>query len=165
GRTGQALSGQRIAIIGDVVHNRVARSDARVLHALGAEVVLAGPPMLLPNENDEDWPPVERVSSRREALHGADAVVMLRIQTERSHGEVVDTNSFIREWGISQSVVDEEMEPHAPILHPGPVVRGVELTGPVADGPRSLVLDQVTIGVAVRQAVLLMALGGEGHKF
>lgn len=163
-RIGRDLSGKTVTIIGDVVHNRVARSDARILHELGADVVLAGPSMLLPNDNDQDWPPVERVSSRREALAGADAVVMLRIQTERSHGEVIDTNSFIREWGISQSVVDEEMEPEAPILHPGPVVRGVELTGPVADGPRSLVMRQVTIGVAVRQAVLAMTLGGEGYE-
>lgn len=157
-RRGGDLSGKRIAIIGDVVHSRVARSDVYALDRLGAEVVLAGPSMLLPKERGGDWE-AERAYSRAEALEGADAVIMLRVQSERIHGDVIDTNSFIRDWGIDQAVVEEEMEPNAVILHPGPVIRGVELTGAVADGPRSLILDQVTIGVAVRQAVLLRYLG------
>jgi aspartate carbamoyltransferase catalytic subunit len=152
------LSGKRIAIIGDIVHSRVARSDVYALRKLDADVVLAGPSMLLPNQDEDGWE-AERASSRREALEGADAVIMLRIQTEQIHGDVVDTNSFIRDWGINQYVVDEEMEPHTVILHPGPVIRGVELTGEVADGPRSLIFDQVTIGVAIRQAVLYEILG------
>lgn len=151
------LSGLRIAIIGDVVHSRVARSDVFALRKLGAEVVLAGPSMLLPKKGDEDWN-AKQAHTRAEALEGTDAVIMLRIQTERIHGEVVDTNTFIRNWGIDQTVVEEEMEPHAKILHPGPVIRGVELTGAVADGPRSVILDQVGYGVAVRQAVLLKCL-------
>jgi len=151
------LSGKKVAIIGDVVHSRVARSDVHALTELGADVVVAGPSMLLPKEHANGWE-ARRATSRQEALEGADAVIMLRVQTERIHGDVIDTNSFIRDWGIDQRVVDEEMEPHARILHPGPVIRGVELTGAVADGPRSLILDQVTIGVAVRQAVLLHCL-------
>jgi aspartate carbamoyltransferase catalytic subunit len=157
GRPEGDLSGKRIAIIGDVVHSRVARSDVFALKRLGAEVVLAGPSMLLPNRDDDEWD-AEQATSRAEALDGADAVIMLRVQTERIHGDVIDTNTFIRNWGIDRTVVEEEMEPHARVLHPGPVVRGVELTGPVADGPRSLILDQVGIGVAVRQAVLLECL-------
>lgn len=153
------LSGLNVAVIGDVVHSRVARSDVHVLSELGASVVVAGPSMLLPEEGDDEWA-ADRVTSRREALDGADAVIMLRVQTERIHGDVIDTNAFIREWGIDQTVVEEEMEPHAKILHPGPVIRGVELTSDVADGPRSLILDQVTIGVAVRQAVLMRCLAG-----
>jgi len=155
--SGSDLSGKRVAIIGDIIHSRVARSDVYALRALGAEVVLAGPSMLLPKPNDEEWP-ADRAHSRAEALEGADAVIMLRIQTERIHGDVIDTNTFIRDWGIDQAVVEEEMEPDAKILHPGPVIRGVELTGSVADGPNSLILDQVGVGVAVRQAVLYKCL-------
>ncbi len=157
GRPEGDLSGKRIAIIGDVVHSREARSDVFALKRLGAEVVLAGPSRLLPSREDDEWN-AEQADSRAEALDGADAVIMLRVQTERIHGEVIDTNTFIRDWGIDQSVVEEEMESDARILHPGPVIRGVELTGSVADGPRSLILDQVGIGVAVRQAVLLKCL-------
>jgi len=159
GRPNADLSGKKVAIIGDVVHSRVARSDVYALTRLGADVVVAGPSMLLPNDDSDEWE-AERVTSRKEALQGADAVIMLRVQTERIHGDVIDTNSFIRDWGIDQRVVEEEMESDAVILHPGPVIRGVELTGSVADGPRSLILDQVTNGVAVRQAVLLECLTG-----
>ena len=155
--SGRDLSGKRVAIIGDIVHSRVARSDVFALRALGAEVVLAGPSMLLPKAHDEEWP-ADRAHSRAEALEGADAVIMLRIQAERIHGDVIDTNTFIRDWGIDQAVVEEEMKPETKILHPGPVIRGVELTGSVADGPNSLILDQVGIGVAVRQAVLYKCL-------
>lgn len=158
-RKGGDLSGLNVTIIGDVVHSRVARSDVRLLNALGAQVTVAGPSMFLPKTGEDGWE-ARRVTRREEALEGADAVIMLRVQTERIHGDVIDTNQFIRDWGLDQAIVEEDMEPHAVIMHPGPVIRGVELTGSVADGERSLILDQVSYGVAVRQAVLAHLIGG-----
>jgi aspartate carbamoyltransferase catalytic subunit len=151
GRRGN-LEGLRVAIVGDIVHSRVARSDTYVLHALGAEVILAGPPQLVPTPAD-GWP-ARIVSSRAEALQNADAVIVLRIQRERMQDSFVDTRAYAEVWGVDETVLEEEMAPHAVILHPGPVIRGVELTDRVIDHPRSLILKQVTHGVAVRQAVL-----------
>ncbi len=155
---GNDLSGLNISIIGDVVHSRVARSDVHALETLGAEVTLAGPQRLLPRSNKSEWG-ARMVHTRREALRGADAVIVLRIKTEKIHGDVIDTNTFIRDWGIDEAVVEEEMEPKTRILHPGPVIRGVELTDAVADGPYSLIFDQVAKGVAVRMAILHKLIG------
>jgi aspartate carbamoyltransferase catalytic subunit len=153
-----SLEGKTVAIIGDIVHSRVARSDVYALRALGANVVLAGPSKLVPKASDPTWD-AERASSRDEALGEADAVIMLRVQSERMHGELVDENAYIRKWGLDEVVVETKMKPGAFIMHPGPVIRGMELTSGVADGERSLILDQVKNGVAVRQAVLLDLLG------
>lgn len=152
----ETFEGVTVAIMGDVVHSRVARSDALALSLLGAHVIVAGPTHLLPHDDDQ-WP-VERVSARSEALGRSDAVIMLRIQRERM-AENVDIDSYIGDWGIDESVVEAEMKHDAFIMHPGPVIRGVELTGAVADGPRSLILKQAGNGVAVRQAVLLNSFG------
>ncbi len=152
----ETFEGVTVAIMGDVVHSRVARSGALALSLLGAHVIVAGPPHLLPHD-DEQWP-VERVSTRSEALGRADAVIMLRIQRERM-AENVDIDSYIGDWGIDEHVVESEMKPKGFIMHPGPVIRGVELTSAVADGPRSLILKQAGNGVAVRQAVLLNSFG------
>ncbi len=157
-RRGEALEGKRIAIIGDIVHSRVARSDVHALRKLGCEVVLAGPSMLVPAREPDDAWDAEVVTRRDEALAGADAVIMLRVQQERIHGELVDANAYVREWGIDEQVAAEAMTPGAFILHPGPVIRGMELTAAVADGPHSLILEQVGYGVAVRQAVLVKCL-------
>jgi aspartate carbamoyltransferase catalytic subunit len=156
-RRGEQLDGKRVAIIGDIVHSRVARSDVSALRKLGCEVVLAGPSMLVPKDGDEKWN-AERATSRDEALADADAVIMLRVQQERIHGELVDANLYVREWGIDDQVVEECMKPGAFILHPGPVIRGMELTASVADSEQSLILEQVGYGIAVRQAVLLECL-------
>ena len=156
-RRGQELEGKRVAIIGDIVHSRVARSDVYALRKLGCEVVLSGPSMLVPKESDEKWD-ADRAATRDEALDGADAVIMLRVQQERIHGELVDSNRYVREWGIDEQVASEVMKPDAFILHPGPVIRGMELTSSVTDSDRSLILEQVGYGIAVRQAVLLKCL-------
>lgn len=153
-----SLEGKTVAIIGDIVHSRVARSDVYALRALGAKVVLAGPSKLVPHSGDSSWD-ASRAESRQEALADADAVIMLRVQSERMHGELVDESAYIREWGLDDVVVEEQMKPGAVVMHPGPVIRGMELTSSVADGERSLILDQVKNGVAVRQAVLLDVLG------
>lgn len=152
------FEGKKIAIIGDIVHSRVARSNVYGFSALGAEVVLAGPESLLPPEEDRHgYAGARFVTSRAEALADADAVMMLRIQKERIEGEV-DLETFISKWRVDQRVVESEMKPGVPILHPGPVLRGEELTSEVIDGPRSLILRQVRNGVAVRQAVLYHTL-------
>lgn len=156
-RRGESLEGKRIAIIGDVIHSRVARSNMYALRKLGCELALAGPSMMLPKEGEQKWD-AERVHSRREALEGADAVIMLRVQRERIHGELVDASTYVREWGLDEQVLEEEMEPGTFVLHPGPVIRGVELTAGVAESEQSLILEQVGYGVAVRQAVLLKSL-------
>ncbi|MGM0555046.1 MAG: aspartate carbamoyltransferase catalytic subunit [Myxococcota bacterium] len=158
GNDNGSLEGKTVSIIGDIVHSRVARSDVYALNALGARVVLAGPSNLVPKPEDSSWD-ADRASSREEALSDADAVIMLRVQSERMHGELVDENTYIREWGLDDMVVADQMKPGAVIMHPGPVIRGMELTSSVADGERSLILDQVKNGVAVRQAVLLELLG------
>jgi aspartate carbamoyltransferase catalytic subunit len=157
GARGESLEGKCVAIVGDIVHSRVARSGVYALRKLGCRVVLAGPSMLVPKSGDESWD-AERASSRKEALAEADAVIMLRVQQERIHGELVDANTYVREWGIDEQVVRDQMKPDAFVLHPGPVIRGMELTAAVADGPQSLILDQVRHSVAVRQAVLLTCM-------
>jgi len=154
------LEGVRVAIIGDIVHSRVARSDVYALRALGADVVVAGPAPLLPTAR-ASWD-AAFVESRREALRDADAVIMLRIQRERMHGDALTSSDYVREWGLDELVRSEQMKAGAFVMHPGPVMRGIELTNEVADGPTSLILRQAGFGVAIRQAVLLRLLGGQG---
>ncbi len=157
--TGTDLSGLKVAIMGDVVHSRVARSDAHAFSTLGAEVLLAGPPKLLPSDDRKvDWPANE-TSSRKEALQWADAVVVLRIHGERIHGNIIDPHEYAMDWGIDSSIVERYLSDDAVILHPGPVIRGVELSDPVVDGDRCLILDQAANGVAMRQAVLEAFVG------
>ncbi|MBA2662587.1 MAG: aspartate carbamoyltransferase catalytic subunit [Bradymonadaceae bacterium] len=151
-----SLQGLKVSIVGDVVHSRVARSDAYALTKLGAEVTLAGPAMLLPA--GKNWGEKRRVYNLDEALEGADAVIVLRIQRERFVGEVVEVDAYIRDWSIDEEVVARAMTPNAVIMHPGPVMRGVELQDTIADGPRSLILHQVANGVAIRQAILARLL-------
>lgn len=152
------LVGKKVAIIGDIIHSRVARSNVHALTKLGAQVVLGGPPMMVPKSGAESWGGVEVVTSRRAALESADAVMVLRIQRERMDASMIDVDGYVREWCVDERVARDELATHAKIMHPGPVIRGVELTSEVADGARSLILDQVRCGVAVRQAILLSAL-------
>lgn len=152
------LDGVTVTIMGDIAHSRVARSDCAALTALGASVRIAGPRQLLPEEGVLD---AERFEERAAALEGVDAVIVLRIQRERMPDEVVDVDSFAADWAIDSRVVREELPEDAFIMHPGPVIRGVELTSEVADSDRSLILQQATNGVAIRQAVLLRCLNKE----
>lgn len=157
------IAGLRVSIIGDIAHSRVARSNAHLLSRLGAHVTLGGPPALLPENDDGRWPDVRHVTQRAEALEGADAVIVLRIQHERLEGLKLDVDAYIRDWRIDDVVLRNEMRPSAVVLHPGPVMRGVELAPDVADGPRSLILAQVAHGVAIRQAVLATLVGASGE--
>lgn len=154
-----ALSGRRIAIVGDVLHSRVARSNVHLLTALGAEVVLIAPPTLLP-------PGVHAlpvtVSHELDAeLPAVDAVMMLRVQAERMHGAFFPS---AREYSIAYGLTEARMAllpEHAVVLHPGPMLRGMEIAAGVADAPASAITEQVRNGVHVRMAVLYHLLAGE----
>jgi len=149
---GGSFAGRRIAIVGDVSHSRVARSAIFGLTTLGVPVTLAGPATLMPAEIERMQ--VTVASSVDEAMEGADAVMALRIQRERMEaGLLPSLSEYTRTWGIDAARV-RRMKPDAVVLHPGPVNRGVELAPDVADGERSVILDQVANGVAVRCAVL-----------
>lgn len=152
------IAGRRIGIVGDVLHSRVARSNVLLLATLGADVVLIAPPTLLP-VGVEQWPC--RVSSSLDAeLPALDAVMMLRVQAERMHGAFFPS---AREYAVGYGLSEARaalLPEHAPVLHPGPMVRGMEIAPAVADGPSSAVLAQVANGVHVRMAVLYHLLAG-----
>jgi aspartate carbamoyltransferase catalytic subunit len=149
---GGSLDGRRIAIIGDIAHSRVARSNLHALVRLGATVTLGGPPAWV--SGFAAWPEVEVASSLAEALDGADAVMALRVQLERAAGGGVSSlRQYTATWGLTESRMGYA-RPGAPLLHPGPTNEGVELTAQLAGGTRSLIGRQVSNGVAVRMAVL-----------
>ncbi|MFC8180261.1 aspartate carbamoyltransferase [Rhodococcus sp. 14-2470-1b] len=152
------IDGKRIGIVGDILHSRVARSNAILLSTLGAEVVLIAPPTLLP-VGASTWP--VRVSHSIDAeLPALDAVLMLRVQAERMNGGFFPSaKEYSITYGLSQKRLDLLPE-HAVVLHPGPMLRGMEIASSVADSPRTAVLQQVTNGVHVRMAVLFRLLVG-----
>lgn len=152
------LEGRRVAIVGDVLHSRVARSNALLLHTLGAEVTLVAPPTLLPVGVDS-WP-VETSYDLDGVLPKVDAVMMLRVQRERMHGGFFPTaREYSRRYGLDGRRM-AALQDHTIVMHPGPMVRGMEITADVADSDRSVIVEQVTNGVAVRMAVLYLLLGG-----
>jgi len=156
------LDGVRIGIVGDVRHSRVARSDVFAFSTLGAEVTLVAPPTLLPVDSD-GWP-VQAAHDLDDVLPGLDAVYLLRVQAERGGASVFPSlPEYVRRFGMTRERF-AALKPDAVVLHPGPMNRGVEIADSVADDPRSLVLDQVANGVAVRMAVLFRLLGGEGDE-
>ena len=153
-----ALDGRRVAIVGDVLHSRVARSNALLLHTLGAEVTLVAPPTLLPVGVDT-WP-VETSYDLDAVIPKADVVMMLRVQAERMHAAFFPTaREYSRRYGLDGRRM-ATLQDHTIVMHPGPMVRGMEITADVADSARSVIVEQVTNGVAVRMAVLYLLLGG-----
>jgi aspartate carbamoyltransferase catalytic subunit len=155
------LKGLRVAIVGDILHSRVARSNLWLLTKLGAELVLCGPPTLIPPGIEALAPVTYRID---EAVEGADAIMMLRIQRERMGGGYFpSTREFHLRFGLTEQRV-KRAKKDVVILHPGPMNRGVEIASEVADGPYSVILDQVTNGVAIRMAVLYLLLGGAGES-
>jgi len=148
-----ALDGRRLVISGDVRHSRVARSSARAAHLLGARVTLCAPPLLLP-PTSPGWGFAELSADLDACLPRADAVMLLRIQKERADGaELPPAEDLIDGYGIDDARV-ALMAPHAVIMHPGPVNRGVEISGALMDDPRSRIERQVENGVYVRMAAL-----------
>jgi aspartate carbamoyltransferase catalytic subunit len=152
------LEGLRVAIVGDILHSRVARSNIFLLRKLGADVAVSGPPTLLP-------PGLERLGARvhtriEEALADRDVVMVLRIQRERMvRGAFPSLREYFQLYGLTAERV-RLARPDVILMHPGPINRGVEIDGEVADGPFSVILEQVTNGVAVRMAVLYLLSGG-----
>jgi aspartate carbamoyltransferase catalytic subunit len=156
------LSGRRVAIVGDVLHSRVARSNIHLLTALGAEVVLVAPPTLLPA--GVAALPVTVSHELDAELPAVDAVMMLRVQAERMHGAFFPS---AREYSIAYGLSEQRLKllpEHAVVLHPGPMLRGMEIASAVADAPSSAITEQVRNGVHVRMAVLYHLLAGEGEK-
>ncbi len=162
-RGADTLAGLVVAICGDIAHSRVARSNLYALTRLGATVRLAAPRTMLPIgiEQMVDGARVEVHDRLAPALEGADVVMMLRIQNERLDGAGLfpNTREYARTFGLGLGAA-ARLKDDAIIMHPGPINRGVELDPAVADGPRSVILDQVTYGVAVRMAVLYLLGGG-----
>jgi aspartate carbamoyltransferase catalytic subunit len=150
--------GRRIAVVGDITHSRVARSNVALLHTLGAEVVLVAPPTLLPAGVDT-WP-VEVRTDLDEVLGEVDAVMMLRVQRERMSGGYFPTpREYTVGYGLTRARLGL-LRPGAAICHPGPMNRGLEISADAADSAGSLILDQVAAGVSVRMSVLYQLLGG-----
>ncbi len=155
------LDGLSVAIVGDVLHSRVARSNVLLLHTLGARVTLVGPPTLLPVGVDA-WP--AKTSYDLDAvLPDADVVMMLRVQRERMDDAYFPSvREYARRYGLDR-VRMSRLPEHAIVMHPGPMNRGMEISPDVADSPRSTIVEQVANGVSVRMAVLYLLLGGQ-HK-
>ena len=154
------VEGQTVAIIGDVAHSRVARSNIHALTKLGAKVRVAGPRTLLPAGIGELAAGVEVFDRVEPALTGADVVMVLRLQKERqAAGLIPNTREYSRYFGVNPRNI-LLAKPDAIVMHPGPINRGVELEPEVADGKRSVILDQVNYGVAVRMAILYLLAGG-----
>jgi aspartate carbamoyltransferase catalytic subunit len=153
------VAGRRVVIVGDILHSRVARSNVALLHTLGAEVVLVAPPTLLP-VGVRQWAGVTVSHDLDAELPVADAVLMLRVQAERMNGGFFPS---VREYSALYGLSERRqamLGDHAVVLHPGPMLRGMEIAFSVADSPQSAVLQQVSNGVHVRMAVLFHLLVG-----
>ncbi|MGI6657045.1 MAG: aspartate carbamoyltransferase catalytic subunit [Desulfobulbus sp.] len=151
------LSGLKVAIVGDIAYSRVAHSGIVGFTRMGSEVHIYGPSTLIPKGIEQLG--AKRRASLEEAVRGADVVMTLRIQHERQNDPLLPSlREYARQFGISRSIL-ELARPDALVMHPGPVNRGVELPPDVADGPQSVILDQVTNGVAVRMALLYLVMG------
>ena len=159
-----SLAGLRVAIIGDIAHSRVARSNLHLLTKFGASVVFCGPPPLVPRELECFSPNVSRTFRMEEAITDADVIMMLRVQFERQNPHRVPSASeYFRFYGLRLEHL-RAARPDAIVMHPGPINRGREISSEVADFPRSAILNQVENGIAVRMAVLDLLLAGEPAK-
>lgn len=147
------IEGLKITICGDIAHSRVARSTTMALHLLGADVRLVAPRTLLP-AGAETWGASSTTSDFDAALEGADVVMMLRLQLERMDGSYLPSRrEYFRYYGLTAERL-ARAKPDALVMHPGPMNRGIEIESAIADGPQSVITEQVEMGVAVREAVL-----------
>src|ERR1700685_1339791 len=153
------LDGWNVTILGDILHSRVARSNIHVLSKFGVRITLCGPAMWVPRELEKLRPGVPVVPCAEDALAGADVVMVLRVQTERIHEPALAPDEYISQYQLTPARL-KLAQPEALVLHPGPIVRGLEIDSAVADGPQSGVLEQVTNGLAIRMALLYHLLGG-----
>jgi aspartate carbamoyltransferase catalytic subunit len=152
------FEGLKVAIVGDVVHSRVARSNVKGLVTMGADVVLVGPPTLIPAQASA-WG--ARIENDLDSVIGdVDVCYLLRVQRERQSEQLFPSNrEYAALWGLDRRRFDA-MKPDALVMHPGPMNRGVEISAEVSEAPRSIILDQVSNGLAVRMSLLYLMLGG-----
>jgi aspartate carbamoyltransferase catalytic subunit len=156
------LRGLKVAIIGDLLHSRVLRSNILLLTKMGADVWVCGPPTLMPTEITRFG--VSATSNVEHAVRDADVIMMLRVQLERMEGSYFPSlREYFNVFGMTEARM-KLARPDVMIMHPGPMNRGVEIASEVADGPYSVILDQVANGVAVRMAVLYLLAGGAEHE-
>ena len=155
--TPETLAGVTVSITGDILHSRVARSNMLLLPRLGARVILCGPPALLPEVASQAGPGIEIERDFEAVLRQSQVVMMLRIQAERLAGLQLDLDEYKAVYQLTGQRL-AAFAPTAVVLHPGPIIRGLELTAGVADGPQSSILEQVRNGVAIRMAVVERAL-------
>ena len=154
----QDFSNLRVALVGDIMHSRVARSQIHALNILGVpEVRVVGPHTLIPR--DAASLGVHVYHNMREGIRDVDVILMLRLQRERMSGAMLPSEAeYFSQYGITEEKLSLA-HPDAILLHPGPINRGVEIESAVADGPQSVILEQVTNGIAVRMAIMSMVLG------
>jgi len=158
----QKLSELKVVIVGDLLHSRVFRSNLQLLTKMGSRVVVSGPPTLIPPHIQELG--AEVAPTLEQALVDADVVMMLRVQTERMAGAFFPSvREYFRLYALTPARL-ERAKPDVILMHPGPLNRGLEIDSAVADGPYSVILEQVTNGVAVRMAVLYLLAGGHGES-
>src|SRR5256884_3572778 len=156
------LEGLHVAIVGDISHSRVARSNIHAMRKLGMTVTVAGPPTLIPPFVQELG--VKVAYRLEDAIRDVDVIMMLRLQHERmTNGLIPSLREYSRYWGLTLDKLAKHARPDVLIMHPGPVNPGIELSPEVADGPYSVILDQVTKGVAVRMGALLLLAGSKAE--
>jgi len=153
------LEGWNITILGDILHSRVARSDIQLLGKFGTRITLCGPAMWVPRELESLAPNIHRETRIERALDDADVIIVLRVQTERMHEPALAAEEFILGYQLTAERL-RLARPEALVLHPGPMIRGLEIDPVVADGTQSCVLEQVANGLAVRMALLYHLVGG-----
>jgi aspartate carbamoyltransferase catalytic subunit len=161
-----ALEALNVTILGDILHSRVARSNIHLLSKFGCCITLCGPPMWLPREIESiacKGATIRRVTRIEEALEGADVVMTLRVQQERLHEPSLAIDEYILQYQLTPKRL-RLAKPDALVMHPGPMVRGLEIDPAVADGPQSCVLEQVTNGLAVRMALLFLMIGADSFS-
>jgi aspartate carbamoyltransferase catalytic subunit len=152
----RSIKGLRVVIVGDIRHSRVARSNVQLLSKFGAEIVLCGPEPLLPTTGTSLAKGVSIERNFDHALHGADVVMMLRVQKERLAGLSLDVGDYVRGYQLDGARMAKAKK-DAIFMHPGPIIRGMELTAEAADAPRSVIVEQVANGVPIRMALLVRA--------
>ncbi len=155
----KSIKGLRVALVGDIYHSRVARSNIHLLSRLGAQITLCGPPELAPDVTATLAPGLRVSRHLDDTLRGADVILMLRVQKERLAGLKVRTSDYVAAYQLTPERLKLARR-DALVLHPGPMIRGMELASEVADGSQSVIREQVKNGVAVRMAVLASVLGG-----
>jgi aspartate carbamoyltransferase catalytic subunit len=154
----KSFKGLQVAIIGDVLHSRVARSACHLLTKFGVKVTLCGPPEFVPDIATTLAPGLRITRHIEDALRGADVVTLLRVQTERLAGQKISLQDYIARYQMTRARL-KLAKRDALVMHPGPIIRGLELTADVADGSQSVIVDEVRNGVPTRMAILARALG------